>query len=234
MLVLLVLSAVGLALMLTASVENDISVNYRWSEMAFSNAEGALEFAKNVLAGEARRSGDLSQVLPPARTSSANMQLKPGLNPCDATQPGCRDYQYQTADGTAVVYVGKVLNRPDGTPMMFDFRQPAAGNPGDLDGDGQQDLQGSATVWVRRAVVAGLDDGRNDRAILTAEGTAPSFSSPAAGRAGAIRRLEITVQFIAGAGTAGGLENASVANASGVGGNRTDMGPMGSVAGSVQ
>ena len=66
-LVLFVLSVLGMALMLTTTTETDISVNYRWGEMAFFNADAALEYGKNILAAYALRDGDLRLALPPAR-----------------------------------------------------------------------------------------------------------------------------------------------------------------------
>jgi len=100
------------------------------------------------------------------------------------------------------VYIGRVLRRDDGTLAQFDFRLPP-GVPGDLDGDGTSDLEGTTTLWVRRPVV-GIEDygapsgalpsGLHDRAILTAEGTAPGAMGAGAGRPVSVRRLEMTVR----------------------------------------
>jgi hypothetical protein len=101
------------------------------------------------------------------------------------------------------IYIGKVLTRPDGTAAMYDFRAPGGAVPGDLDGDGVAELEGTTTLWVRRPIVGDhdygvVDDahplGLHDRAILTAEGTAPGAMGPGAGRPVSLRRLEMTVR----------------------------------------
>jgi len=232
-LVLFILSALGLYLLLTTRIEADIAVNQRWTEMAFFNAEAGLEYAKNVLAGEAFASGDLRRVLPPARTPS-EMSGRPAdpLACPDATRPGCRDYQYQIAEGKTTIVIGKVLPRPDGSRVQFDFRQPdAGGNPGDIDGDRIPDVQGTVTVWLRRPVLGGVDERRDDRAVLTSEGTAPNFESAATGRPGALKRLEMTVRVVAGVE---GLENALATNSSGTGPNASSGVPAGQLLGSVR
>ena len=74
---------------------------------------------------------------------------------------------------------------------------------GDLDGDGEADLEGSITIWARRPVVGDRDYGaptpqdplgRHDRVILTAEGTAPGAMGAGAARPVSLRRLEMTVR----------------------------------------
>ncbi len=81
---------------------------------------------------------------------------------------------------------------------MYDFRAPA-GTPGDLDNDGNQDIQGTATVWVRRPILGdadyGFSDNKHDRAILTAEGTAPNAQGFNTGRPVSLRRLEMGHPF---------------------------------------
>ena len=101
------------------------------------------------------------------------------------------------------VYIGRVLQRVDGTLAQFDFRQPAASTAGDLDGDGAADVEGSVTLWVRRPIIGAVDygapsaavpGGLHDRVILTAEGTAPGAMGAGAGRSVSVRRLEMTVR----------------------------------------
>ncbi|GMR23436.1 MAG: hypothetical protein BMS9Abin37_1865 [Acidobacteriota bacterium] len=214
-LILFVLTVLGMALMLTTTTEKDIAINYRWGEQAFFNADAALEYGKNVLAAYLVANSDFSAILPPPRSdvrvADANApwgEARPDPGSCDPTSPGCRDYQYFAdrcpSDGANCVrvYIGLVLRRDDGTLAQFDFRSPT-GVPGDLDGDGTSDLEGTTTLWVRRPVVgiqdygapsADLPSGRHDRAILTAEGTAPGAMGAGAGRPVSVRRLEMTVR----------------------------------------
>jgi hypothetical protein len=213
-----VLSVLGMALMLTTSTEKDIAINYRWGEQAFFNADAALEYGKNVLGDHLLRNGDFQLILPPARDDATVADSSalwgaaiPETPSCgDPTSPGCRDYQYFVdhcppgAPGPCVrVYIGKVLLRPDLTKVQYDFRLPGASVPGDLVGDGDPDLEGTATLWVRRPVVGtrdyGATDGANpnglhDRVILTAEGTAPGAMGAGAGRPVSLRRLEMVVR----------------------------------------
>lgn len=214
-LVLFVLSVLGMALMLTTTTEKDIAINYRWGEQAFFNADAALEYGKNVLASYLAANNDFSAILPPPRTnvtvpdSTAPWgEAHPEPGACDPSSPGCREYQYYAdrcpPDGTNCVrvYIGRVLPRDDGTLAQYDFRLPS-GVAGDLDGDGTADLEGTTTLWVRRPVVGTQDygapsadfpSGFHDRAILTAEGTAPGAMGPGAGRPVSVRRLEMTVR----------------------------------------
>ncbi len=87
--------------------------------------------------------------------------------------------------------------------MQYDFRLPAGVVPGDVDGDGYADLEGTITLWVRRPVVGTRDYGAidasnpaelHDRVILTAEGTAPGAMGAGAGRPVSLRRLEMIVR----------------------------------------
>lgn len=218
-LVLFVLSVLGMALMLTTTTEKDIAINYRWGEQAFFNADAALEYGKNVLGDYLLRAGDFSAVLPPARAdvTVANSSAPwgaahPEPGACDPGNPGCRDYQYFVDHcppggvGPCVrVYIGKVLLRPDGTPVQYDFRNPAGVVPGDMDGDAATDdrVEGTVTVWVRRPIVGTRDygvpdaanpNGLHDRVILTAEGTAPGALGAGTSRPVSLRRLEMVVR----------------------------------------
>jgi hypothetical protein len=215
-LVLFVLSVLGMALMLTTTTEKDIAINYRWGEQAFFNADAALEYGKNVLGEYVLRRGDFKDILPPARDdvmvpdSSSPWGDAIPENTCDPATPGCRDYQYfvdhcpPAAPGPCVrVYIGKVLMRFDNRPLMYDFRNPGGVLAGDVDLDGNADLEGTTTLWVRRPIVGtrdyGVSDGTNptglhDRVILTAEGTAPGAMGAGAGRPVSLRRLEMMVR----------------------------------------
>lgn len=200
-LILFVLSVLGMALMLTTMTETDISVNYRWGEMAFFNADAALEYGKNVLATYAVRDGDFLQALPPPRDSSG-MNLPPtDPNGCaDPTAAGCRDYQYSVPERNMTVYIGRVLRDLNGRPIQYDFRQPEPNDTrGDIDRDGTVDVMGSVTVWVRRPLTAtedyGSTDDQHDWAILTAEGTAPNYAAVGSGNAASVRRLEMTIRL---------------------------------------
>ncbi len=216
-LVLFVLTILGMALMLTTTTEKDIAINYRWGEQAFFNADAALEYGKNELSAHLLNSGDFAQILPPAR---ANVTVPdatqawgvghPEPGACNPSATGCRDYQYFAdrcppgGGGPCVrVYIGRVLVRVDGSLAQYDFREPAVTTPGDLDGDGVADVEGSITLWVRRPVAgvtdygaptAALPAGRHDRVILTAEGTAPGTGGAGAGRAVSVRRLEMSIR----------------------------------------
>ena len=217
-LVLFVLSVLGMALMLTTTTETDIAVNYRWGEQAFFNADAALEYGKNVLGAHLLNNGDFAALLPPARGDVTvagsgeawGAALPPDPDACNPTTSGCRHYQYfvdrcqPDGSGPCVrIYIGRVLTRPDGSLAQWDFRLPGASVSGDLDGDGNADVEGSITLWARRPIVGSRDYGiptaldplgRNDRVILTAEGTAPGGMGAGAGRPVSLRRLEMTVR----------------------------------------
>jgi hypothetical protein len=211
-LILFVLSVLGMALMLTTTTETDISVNYRWGEMAFFNADAALEYGKNILSAYALRDGTLRQALPEPR-SPGEMSNKPndGLACLDKTVPGCRDYQYVMPYGVDQsgnpinVYIGRVLRDLNNQPIQYDFRQPVAGDArGDIDNDGVMDIEGTATIWIRRPIVGDRDSTDNNRAILTAEGTAPNYDyAPNSSRPGSMRRLEMTVSTASSSTVAG-------------------------------
>ncbi len=211
-LVLFVMSVIGLGLMLTTTTEKDIAINYRWGEQAFFNADAALEYGKNVLASYALANNDFAAILPPARAditvpfdAAWAIGHPEGGGPCDPQAAGCRDYQYfidqcpQPNLGPCNrIYIGRVLARPDGVLAMHDFRAPF-GTPGDLDGDGAQDIDGTFTLWVRRPIIGDRDYGslpnENDRVILTAEGTAPGAMGSGAGRPVSLKRLEMSLRL---------------------------------------
>lgn len=219
-LVLFVLSVLGLALMLTTTTEKEIAINYRWGEQAFFNADAALEYGKNVLSSYALVNGDFAAILPPPRgpgqavpdivvtpadADDRTVKHPEGGGPCDPATAGCRDYQYYidqcAAPGVGPcnrIYIGRVLNRQDGTAAMYDFRSPA-GVAGDLDNDGVRDIDGTFTLWVRRPIVGTRDYGslpnEDDRVILTAEGTAPNALGANTGRPVSVRRLEMAIRL---------------------------------------
>ena len=223
-LILFVLTVLGMALMLTTTTEKDIAINYRWGEQAFFNADAALEYGKNVLGAYLLRDGNFEKALPPARGDGdvmvANASAPWGdarpadtdpLSCGDPSSPGCRDYQYFVdhcppggAGPCVRVYIGKVLRRPDDeTRVQYDFRLPGGVVAGDVDGDGNPELEGTVTLWVRRPIVGTRDygatdainpNGLHDRVILTAEGTAPGAMGAGAGRPVSLRRLEMMVR----------------------------------------
>ena len=249
-LVLFVLSVLGMALMLTTTTETDIAINYRWGEQAFFNADAALEYGKNVLGAHLLNNGDFAALLPPARgdvtvasSGAAWGAAHPDPGACIPTTSGCRDYQYfvdrcqPDGSGPCVrIYIGRVLMRPDGSLAQYDFRLPGASVSGDLDGDGRMDVEGSITLWARRPIVGSQDYGtptaldplgRNDRVILTAEGTAPGAMGAGAGRPVSVRRLEMTVRR-----PSGGLEGdeySDTSRASDTGRRRTTYGQSNTV-----
>ncbi len=217
-LILFVLSVLGMALMLTTTTEKDIAINHRWGEQAFFNADAALEYGKNVLGQYLLRDGSFEKALPPARDDVmvANSSVpwgdkRPDPVSCNPSSPGCRDYQYFVdhcspggAGPCVRVYIGKVLERPDGTLAQYDFRLPGGAVAGDLDNDPLRtpNLEGTTTLWVRRPIVGTRDygtrdadnpDGLHDRVILTAEGTAPGAMGAGA-RPVSLRRLEMVVR----------------------------------------
>ncbi len=210
-LVLFVLSVLGMALMLTTTTETDISVNYRWGEMAFFNADAALEYGKNVLAAYSLRDGDLRQALPlprgPGQPGGEDMNAAPmDASGCaDPSVAGCRDYQYSITRGTNTIFIGRVLRDLNNQPIQYDFRQPTAGDTrGDIDNDTVGDITGAVTLWVRRPIVGNQDVETHGTAILTAEGTAPNYEFAAGtGRPGSVRRLEMTVSLASTSGVAG-------------------------------
>ena len=217
-LVLFILSVLGMALMLTTTTETDISVNYRWGEMAFFNADAALEYGKNVLAAYALRDGDLQFALPPARTQGQIFVTQDAAwgeaipeTPCFPSTAGCRDYQYfvdtgPNADGQYTrTYIGRVLRDVSNRAIQYDFRQPTAGDTrGDIDNDSTADVTGTVTLWVRRPIWGDQDIATDNTAILTAEGTAPNYDFAAGtGRPGSVRRLEMTVSIDSTSGVAG-------------------------------
>jgi hypothetical protein len=211
-LVLFVLTVLGLALMLTTTAEKDIAVNYRWGEQAFFNADAALEYGKNVLAAYALVNANFTNILPPARADAtvpdADQPWGVGVPEvlCNPGTAGCRDHQYfvDQCPGVALpctrVYIGRVLRRQDGTLAQWDFRLPV-GTAGDLDNDGNQDIEGTYTLWVRRPVIGTRDYGAagfnedDGRVILTAEGTAPNAQGAGAGKPTSLRRLEMSVRL---------------------------------------
>lgn len=211
-LVMFVLTVLGMALMLTTTTEVDIATNYRWGEMAFFHAEAGLEYAKNVL-GEyrgRRKDGNLEYALPKARPKG-KMANDPELGPLQTT--ASRDNQYSLpypGDPSVRVVVGKVLfDRVKGRHLQYDYFNPTQGLGGGqisgIGGIGQQDdIQGTATIWVRRPIVpippsagGGLQDNPlHDEVIITSEGTAPNYETAATGRPSATRRLEMSIRIV--------------------------------------
>lgn len=197
-LVLFVLTVLGLALMLSTATEADIAVNHRWEEMAFYNADAGLEFGKNVLAAHYLRRNSFGDALPQARAAAQMNQ--PPMAPSGAPAAS-RDNQYFIQQGPITVYIGKVLYDPSTRKNLeFDFRQSPSNDlqGGDVDGDDRADVQGTVTVWVRRPISGDADYARDDRVIVTAEGTAPNYEGAGPRRSTALRRLEMMLRVPAG------------------------------------
>ena len=235
-LVLFMLSVLGLALMLTTSTEKSIAINHRWGQQAFFNADAGLEYGKNVLASYALQDGDFRSVLPALRVVG-QMAAKPNdIAACaDHTQPGCRDYQYSIDvddAGTIKMYIGRVLADMNGRPVQYDFRLPTGNDTlNDIDFDGNSDVRGTVTLWVRRPLDGGVDYTGDDRIILTAEGTAPGNQGAGAGRNVAVRRLEQALMFSAAGGGREGDQYSDVTKNSDT---TSEAAQAGLVAGSIQ
>jgi hypothetical protein len=173
---LMLLTFLGLTLAATTSTELQIATNYRWSLQAFYNAEAGIEAGKRVLQNVNWRAA-----LPAARGS----WTPPAATPVPATnQPvppfagGTRDFEMGLCDqrGFGAGY-GVVLN--DGITAYENLSVvPRMG--------GARTINGSFTLWVRRAVVpdpavAGqyIDSSDDSELVLTAEGVAP-YANPGA------------------------------------------------------
>lgn len=173
MLCLMVLTFLGMTLATTTSTELLIATNYRWSQQAFYNAEAGIELAKRALRGLEVR----EMVGDPRVPSEMNAP------PSDWTlsRPGpdgeaSRNWENQTCDvGGPGLYGGGV-----GFGNVFDHPSFAAPYQNTSVFFGQQ-LNGTFTVWVRRALepAPGSSDLQDSdtRVILTAEGTAPYLGS---------------------------------------------------------
>ena len=127
----------------------------------------------------------------------------------DPSSAGCRDYQYSLQQGANTVYIGRVLRDLANQRLQYDFRAPVAQDArGDIDNDGTEDVQGTITIWIRRPINGnedyGFTGGESDRAILTAEGTAPNYEfAEGTGRPGSLRRLEMTISLASSSSVAG-------------------------------
>jgi hypothetical protein len=192
--VLFLVSALGVGLALTTTTETDIARNYRYGELAFCSADAGLEYGKNVLAAYALRDGDFRQALPPPRSPGS-------MNRAPSAGQG-RDDETFYREGSVRVYIGQVIFDP-GNGRRLESTGDGPGNlGGDLDGDGRPEIEGSITLWVRRPVAGrsdyGFTDDKHDRAIVTAEATAPDFGAYRVGGPLGRRRLEMSLRLVPG------------------------------------
>lgn len=180
LLALVLLTTMGLALSNSTGVELQISTNQRWSEAARYNAEAGIEYGRSILMAMPT----WAAILPPARTlpSWGESQWNgPGEAAATGTSPwgrATRDFENWKCDekGYGMGY-GVVLD-DGGAAGPEEYRSQIGGAT----------LNGSFTLWVRRAVAWGdgpdgdtelgdadvlQDYGEDDVLILVSEGTAP-------------------------------------------------------------
>jgi hypothetical protein len=188
---LLLLTAIGLMLATTASIETQSATNYRWSRKAFYNAEAGIAVGRVALADMA-----WSYVLPPARgpwEASTPTPPVPAPESSGTSRSGgaARDFEMAVCDlaGNGMGY-GAVLWDEDTT---YENVSQVAGTR----------LDGSFTLWVRRPHIypaAGwvADYPGDDALILVSEGVAPA-SAPGLPGAQATEVIEVTL-FASAAG----------------------------------
>ena len=210
LLALLLLTFLGLTLAATTSTELQIATNYRWSRQAYYNAEAGIEVGKAIL-----RSMNWNLVLPPARAASWNAYtgspatppLAPYTRPDKHANPS-RNFEMGACDirGGYVGY-GVVLD-DGGAEAPYQNVDTIFG----------QTLNGTFTLWVRRALLGVDKDNIKDMPdlgdevdlILTSEGSAPFQGSMAGDQyAGALKAravIETTLSrtLSAPCGTRGG------------------------------
>lgn len=191
---LLLLTFLGLTLATTTSTELQIANNYRWSEQARYNAESGLELAKRFL-----QQNTAWQILVPVARPAGGLTMTPGwaVNLPGPAGDAARNFENSDCDSEAAVGYGVVLYQP-GFAYSFQNVSTYFG----------QSISGSFTLWARRPSEV-LPDGtvqdyqRDDRLVLTAEGTAPyAYSAASAStysasfRRRAVRTLEVELQKI--------------------------------------
>jgi hypothetical protein len=217
-LALMLLTFMGLTLATMTSTELQIATNYRWSQQALYNAEAGIEYGKSLL-----RNMNWSLILPapregapPAGTVCTNNTVSTFMcwRPTDTFVPAIplepppyaradphgnptRNFENSTCDkyGAGMGY-GVVLDDGGANPAPYQNVTTA--------GAGVPALNGSFTLWVRRAVKFNSDGSYSDAEagtdttlVLTSEGTAP-FTGEVSNLAmtqtnRAIRILEATV-----------------------------------------
>lgn len=198
---LMILTFLGLTLATSTSTELQIATNYRWSQQALYNAEAGLELGKKFLLEAEWRT-----ILPLARGSSCTtgpctpMLTPPGWSRARPDPGGnpSRNFENKECDTMGHQGLGVVLDNPN---FAFPFQNMTAFL--------NQGIRGSFTIWIRRPFKylsdgTQVDETRDDRLVLTSEGTAP-FSGASATAAfarpnRAVRYLEITIQKSGGPG----------------------------------
>jgi hypothetical protein len=171
-LALLLLTFLGLTLATTTSTELQVATNYRWGQQAYYVAQAALDVARRQL-----REQTTWQIFLPVARNKTDFQnnVRPQWNP---PSPPERDFENSTCDATGGQQGYGVVLWPAGFTAPY---QNVSAVPGTL-----RNLGGAFTIWIRRRVAVdaadGLasDDTADDRAIITAEGTAPfvGFGNP--------------------------------------------------------
>lgn len=177
LLTLLLLTFLGLTLATTTSTELQIANNYRWSQQAYYNAEAGLEIAKRFLRGQTV----WSVLVPPARPQAITYTTKPTpwtLARPDASGNVSRNWENVECDQTG--YVGNGAGG-EGYGVVLDFAT-FTGPMQNVSTFLGQTVAGTFTVWVRRPVVPQtngwlMDYPQDDRLVVTAEGTAPSYGA---------------------------------------------------------
>ncbi len=191
---LLLLTFLGLTLATTTSTELQIANNYRWSEQARYNAESGLELAKRFL-----QQNTAWQILVPVARPTGGLTTTPSF-PHNLPGPAgdlARNFENSDCDTEAAVGYGVVLYEP-GFAYSFQNVSTYFG----------QTISGSFTLWVRRPINI-KNDGtiedyqRDDRLVVTSEGTAPYVYSAVntAGYAStfrkrSVRTLEVELQKV--------------------------------------
>ncbi len=196
-LALMLLTFLGMTLAATTSTEVQIAANHRWAVAARYNAEAGIEAGKSIL-----RTMDWDTILPAVRTvpdwtpTAVGLGVKPTTAYARPDLLGFPTRNFENGAVTSGSTCDKDGNGAGYGAVLDDGGAAQYQNAGTLLG---QTLNGSVTLWVRRALMWAedgtvKDDPSNDTLILTAEGSAPALNGVnrlSAGRA--ISVLELTV-----------------------------------------
>jgi hypothetical protein len=174
MLCLMVLTFLGMTLATTTSTELQIATNYRWSQQALYNAEAGIELGKRFL-----RQFEVREMVGDPRVAFPTNEMASPPSDWTLNRPGAdgeptRNWENQECDSGGPNLVGGGV----GYGNVFDHPSFAAPMQNASVFFGQQ-LNGTFTLWIRRALELETAGGTNDlqdsftRIIFTAEGTAP-------------------------------------------------------------
>jgi len=187
LLAMMLLTFLGLTLAVTTSTELQIATNYKWSQQALFNAETGIELGRRLLQNQ-----DWSTLLPVARTNVETDVLSP------AAVPGRRDYENLACDTRGYVGYGRVLVVDNPIQEISDISSLDALDVSATESGVPTRLQGTFTLWVRRALVSNEDLTRSDAVsnlelVLTSEGTAPYTGAATAFTSAnrAVRTMEV-------------------------------------------